>query len=193
MTKSKTIKGMFFDLDGTLCDTDEANFEAYARAFRDEGVRVDPEAFAELQARQGLRADAFIPILAPGITAEGVARVRRAKAGYYGDQMHLVKPNQRLIDFIALMREGHVMALVTTAERGNAIRVLRASGLDEMFDYMIFGDDVTQAKPHPEAYLKALELSGLAPQDVIAFEDSESGIKAATSAGLRVIKVSIRA
>jgi len=105
----------------------------------------------------------------------------------------LVKPNQRLIDFIALMREGHVMALVTTAERGNAIRVLRASGLDEMFDYMIFGADVTQAKPHPEAYLKALELSGLAPQDVIAFEDSESGIKAATSAGLRVIKVSIRA
>jgi len=185
------VRGLFFDLDGTLCDTDQANYEAYARAFRDEGITIDPEAFTELQGRQGLRADAFIPKLAPGIAPEAVARIRAAKAKYYPDCMHLVAPNEQLINFIRMSRGQHTTALVTTAQRANALGVLKHAAITDLFDHMVFGGDVTHPKPHPEAYLKALEISGLDPNDVIAFEDSESGVASAAAAGLKVIRVKV--
>ncbi|MCY7304006.1 MAG: HAD-IA family hydrolase [Thermoleophilia bacterium] len=46
-----------------------------------------------------------------------------------------------------------------------------------------------QGKPHPEGYLRALDLLGLGASEVVAFEDTEAGIAAATSAGLRCIAV----
>ena len=52
-------------------------------------------------------------------------------------------------------------------------------------------DQVVMAKPNPEAYLKALELSGLHSYEVLAFEDSISGIQAAKAAGIQVLKIKI--
>ncbi len=182
------IKGMFFDLDGTLCDTDEANFLAYKRAFKDEGFNFSKQEFNSVN---GQRADKFIPIVVPGISNQQVLAIRKRKAKYYPEYMSITKPNNQLIAFLNLIRTSHTTVLLTTAKRINAEHVIRQSQLTGCFDLMIFGDEVENPKPNPEVYLTALKKTGLKPAEVIAFEDSSSGINAAVSAGLKVIKVEL--
>jgi beta-phosphoglucomutase len=183
------IKGLFFDLDGTLCDTDQANYHAYSKAFQDEGHHIDEPTF--WSEAVGTHANDFIRALIPGISTESVKRIREHKARYYPELMHLVRPHRELIDFLKVTSPLHQTVLVTTAAEANAMSVVRATGLVELFDHFVFGTSVEHNKPHPEAYLKALQLTGLQPDEALAFEDSQTGIDAAVAAGLKVIKIAI--
>ncbi|MDB5178146.1 MAG: hydrolase [Patescibacteria group bacterium] len=186
---TKLVKGMFFDLDGTLCDNFESNFQAYTRALAEFGVSVTREVLIERTSNFGLRSDVFLPLVAPQLTPEQIAGVMTAKARHYADTVSLARPNRQLIDFFHVMRGHHIMVLVTSAKQVNATRVLEVTKLTGLFDHMIFGNDIEHPKPHPEAYLRALELSGLRPDQAIAFEDSSPGIASAEAAGLKVIQV----
>jgi putative hydrolase of the HAD superfamily len=59
----------------------------------------------------------------------------------------------------------------------------------DFFEIILTSDNVSQIKPHPELYLKAVEALGLKPSEAIAFEDSPNGIKAAKAAGLFCVAV----
>lgn len=189
MSKSEIIKGLFFDLDGTLFDTDKANFIAYRNAFADEGIVLESHDFD--MHSQGRRADVFIPLIVPYIETATVQRIMTSKVKHYAAAMEHVKPNTVLIDFLRMSRGAHKIVLATTAKRANATRVLETAGLGEIFDFAIFGDEVNNPKPHPEVYLRALELTGLSPNEVIAFEDSQAGLEAARSAGISVMRIAI--
>jgi beta-phosphoglucomutase-like phosphatase (HAD superfamily) len=79
------------------------------------------------------------------------------------------------------------VALATTSRRRQACHVLNVLGLDDAFDYVATSDDVARTKPHPEIYrLCAVEL-GVAPERMLAIEDSPTGTQAAVSAGLHCI------
>jgi HAD superfamily hydrolase (TIGR01509 family) len=184
----KTIKGLFFDLDGTLVDTLEANAQAYIEAVKAIDKEFTREMYAEIH---GMRVDLFLPKYFPDITTEDIDKVRRAKAAIYPKYLHLARPHRQLIDFIKTLRTQHTTVLVTMAQRINTEAVLKAAKLVNMFDFIITGNDVEHAKPHPESYLKALEITGLLSDEALAFEDSESGIEAAKAAGIPVITITI--
>ena len=59
----------------------------------------------------------------------------------------------------------------------------------KVFDYIIGGDMVTIPKPDPQIYLKSCEILNVKPENAIALEDSDSGIKAAASAGMKAILI----
>jgi len=180
------IEGMLFDLDGTLCNTHEANFESYSRALADFGISLDRPAF---DAMIGLPASVFVPRFAPMLTETEVSRVLAVKAEYFTDALTLIQPNRPLIAFLRSIRAHHTTALVTTSRRVNATRVLGHIGISDQFDHLVFAEDVTKAKPDPEAYLLALDLCRLDPAKTIAFEDSPTGVAAAEAAGVRVVCV----
>lgn len=181
------IKGLFFDLDGTLVNTYEADYLAYRDAIREvAGIEVDKESFAKTH---GQEAKQKLDSLAPGLLDEGVERVRQAKKAHYPKYLHHTVPNETLINFLKDMAQHHVTAIVTTAKSHNAEAVLEAHGLIDLFEVRVYGDDVEHAKPHPESYLLALERSGLQANEVIAFEDSQSGLDAARAAGLATIHI----
>lgn len=183
-----TIKGFFFDLDGTLVDTHEANFRAYRAAVEEiTGVTLGDELKVLIKA--GESSNAFLPKLLPQATAEEVAAINAKKKEVYPEHLHVSELNDYLTTFLAQMAEHSVTALVTTAKRKNAMAVLRQHDLEKHFDFMIFGDDVSSMKPDPEAYLLALERAGLTAEEALAFEDSQKGIDAATAAGLRTIHI----
>ena len=79
--------------------------------------------------------------------------------------------------------------VVSGALREEIVPVLEAAGLAGLLKAIVSYDDVTDAKPSPEGYLRALELldDGVAASDVLALEDTEAGITAAKSAGMRCI------
>lgn len=68
---------------------------------------------------------------------------------------------------------------------------MRHLKLSEGIDGIISGDDVTQPKPHPECFLRAMELAGATPRQTIIFEDSTMGLQAAEASGAAYVKVSL--
>jgi HAD superfamily hydrolase (TIGR01509 family) len=87
-----------------------------------------------------------------------------------------------------LRRENIKTALVTMSMHRMAQQVVDAIGFDA-FDVIVAGDDVRQGKPHPEAYLKAAELLGVRPEDCVAFEDSNTGLRSAEAAGTKAVGI----
>jgi beta-phosphoglucomutase len=84
------------------------------------------------------------------------------------------------------------IAVVTGAARAEVEPVLAAAGLLDSFAGIVSSDDVVDGKPHPEGYLRALELIGVDPAaagEVVGFEDTEAGIASAKAAGLRCLAV----
>lgn len=87
-----------------------------------------------------------------------------------------------------LRRENIKTALVTMSMHRMAQQVVDAIGFDA-FDVIVAGDDVAQGKPHPEAYLKAAELLGVKPENCVAFEDSNTGLRSAEAAGTKAVGI----
>ena len=92
-------------------------------------------------------------------------------------------------DLLAELRELDVpCALVTMSWRRFADPVVRAVP-EGSFDAVVCGDEVDHGKPHPEAYLRAAELLGHAPEATVAIEDSPAGAASAEAAGCQVLVV----
>ena len=83
-------------------------------------------------------------------------------------------------------------ALVTMSWRNLAefvVEAIETAGLATPFDAIVSGDDVENAKPHPEPYLRAAELLGVAITDCVAIEDSTPGLASAVASGAVAIAV----
>jgi HAD superfamily hydrolase (TIGR01509 family) len=118
-----------------------------------------------------------------------VDTIRAAKSRLYADVLHETAPNDALIAFLRLVAPTHRTALVSTAKSGNGRQILETHGLTPLFDVVVWGDEVTRSKPHPEGYLRALELLDADASASLAFEDSGTGRQAALAAGLMVLEV----
>lgn len=185
---TNTIRGFFFDLDGTLVNTHEANFRAYKEAIREVlGIETVPN--LKKLITEGYSSEDFLPKLFEKISTEEIKAVQQKKKEVYPDHLHTSELNDFLSTFLEQMSKHHTTALVTTAKRKNAQAVLEAHGIEQFFDFFVFGDDVAAMKPDPEAYNLALERTGLRADEVIAFEDSARGTQAAHAAGIKTILI----
>ena len=118
------------------------------------------------------------------LVAERIARYRDAVA-----DGSTVYPEVR--DAVRYAAERVPVAIVSGAAREEIVPVVEAAGLAPLVGVIVAADDVTHGKPHPEGYLRALELlgDGLRPDEVIAFEDTEVGVAAAKAAGMRCVGI----
>jgi HAD superfamily hydrolase (TIGR01509 family) len=89
---------------------------------------------------------------------------------------------------LELRAAGIPTALVTMSIRSLARLVNETIDFDA-FDAVVAGDDVEHSKPHPAAYLRAVELLGVNPADCVAIEDSPPGVASASAAGAATIGV----
>lgn len=80
-------------------------------------------------------------------------------------------------------------ALATSTSRKHALSYLESVDLENCFDHIVFGDDLTESKPRPEIYLKAISAFPYEKDEIFAFEDSSNGILSAYNAGLNVIHI----
>ncbi len=175
------------DLDGTLCDTLPANIAAYRDAFAKAGYEFDEVTYKR---HFGHRFEEMMELVAPHISPPRKAEIAHYKVEAYKKYANLIVPNTNLINFLqAAKQKGVKIGIATTAKRVNAQNILQHLGLSDFFDATVFGEDVTHAKPHPECYLKAIEILGVKPDDCVIFEDTVIGIEAATHAGAHTIKI----
>jgi len=101
-------------------------------------------------------------------------------------------PNSALITLLRDTKsEGKKIGLASTAKRKNAEAVLSAIGAADLFEATVFAEDVSEKKPNPECYTKLMQVLGVAPSEVIIFEDTDMGVVAGNKSGASVLRVSI--
>ena len=92
-------------------------------------------------------------------------------------------PNLNSVALLAKLKAtGEKIGVVSSATKWMVDQILLQLNLTVFFDFVITKEDVTNHKPHPEAYLLALEKLSLSSSDVLIFEDSEAGLIAAKRA-----------
>lgn len=178
------LKALLFDMDGTMIDSDPIHIAVFIEFLAVFGVRLtEAEYMANMHGRQNV--DIFREILPD---ADPHALDKAKEAAYRTRLGPDTQPMPGLRDLLAFAeREGLKTAVVTNACRENVEKVLSVFGMSDRFDAISLGDDCEHGKPHPEAYLNALAALGLAADEALAFEDSPSGIRAATGAGIPTI------
>lgn len=178
------ITHFLFDLDGTLMDSDALHHAAFNTILARWDRHIDVEYYKTHI--MGASNAMIFGHLFPGMPAEQYLPLAEEKESLFRSQLdQRVEPTpgiERLLEHIR--RIGGRSAVVTNAPRANAELMLKATGLAGQFDTLVIGDELARAKPDPLPYLTGLQLLGGEAAAAVAFEDSSSGVKAASSAGI---------
>jgi HAD superfamily hydrolase (TIGR01509 family) len=182
------IKGVLFDMDGVLVDSEPFICKAAIMMFEELGIKVVPEDFHPFV---GMGENRYIGGVAEHHGAN--VDIEKVKARTYEIYENIVRGNLTPLPgvhkFISVCREkGFRLALATSADRVKMEVNLREIGLtSDTFNYIVTGLDVKNKKPSPDIYIMAAERIGLEPHECLVVEDAVSGIKAGKSAGCRCL------
>ncbi|MEK6422147.1 MAG: HAD-IA family hydrolase [Burkholderia gladioli] len=173
-----------FDLDGTLVDTDALHLNAFNALLARWQRSID---LAYYKANVMGAPDSMIfGGLFPGMPADEYTALAADKERMFREQLSArLTPTagaEALLDH--LERIGARRAVVTNAPRENATLMLAALGFDTRFEVLVIGGELAHGKPHPLPYLTALERVGGDAAHAVAFEDSGSGVRSASAAGI---------
>lgn len=188
------LEAVFWDVDGTLADTEmDGHRPAFNAAFAEEGLPWiwDVPLYEQLLLIAGgrQRMAAYADQLGTPLDNAQLDRLRALKQKHYRQRCQegaiALRPGvERLIE--AFSEAGCSQWIVTSSGRSSVESLLIGlfGSSQHPFNGLITADDVRSAKPDPEPYLKALTISGCNPSSVLAIEDSQAGLEAATAAGL---------
>ena len=184
------IRGVIFDMDGVLVDSEPIIVEAAVAMFREHGVAA--------------KRDDFLPFVGTGEARflGGVAEkygftldIERDKMRTYDLYLSIIKgrlkPIAGAVEFIdTCKREKRRIAIAPSADTRKMRGNLSEIGLStDVFDAVITGNDIVHKKPHPEVFLTAMTRLGLPAGDCLVVEDAPNGIVAGKSAGARCLGI----
>jgi len=188
------IRAVLFDFNGVLVDDEPIHLEAFQRVLAEEGVSLTAEDYYGKYLGHDDRS-CFAALL----SAAPVPRLMRLiarKSSYYQERIR-ERGYPLFPGAVELVRElaaaGRMLGIVSGALRDEVEGALRQSGLRNAFKTVITAEDVTEGKPDPEGYLRALEALNsvpplperlIHPHEVLAVEDSPAGLAAASEVGL---------
>ncbi len=186
------IRGVIFDLDGVLVTTDELHYRAWKELADAERIHFDRTINERLR---GVSRMASLAILLEKATRSYTEAQRQAlaerKNARYRELLATLSPAdvlpgaREMLD--GLRRRGVRVGLASSSR--NAPLILERTGLAGAFDAVVDGNDITQSKPHPEAFLLAAQRLGLAPRECLVVEDAMAGILAGRRAGMAVFGI----
>lgn len=180
------IKGVLFDLDGTLVNTTPLILESFRHTFKQFGMEVPSD--SELVAGFGLPMRTAVTAYMPEEMADEFCDAYRAYQRTRHDE--LIEGIDGVGETLsALKRSGIKMAVVTSKKRPAAIRDLGCYNLVEYFDTIIACDDCAENKPLPGPSLMALKRLGLTGADCLAVGDSPYDLQSARAAGCKTAAV----
>jgi beta-phosphoglucomutase len=187
-----TIKGLIFDLDGVIVNTEHNHFlswKAIAEKLNISFTEKDNEQLKGIS-----RNDSLKVLLRMGkvdiSTSEFDALILEKNEHYLASITYLGE-NDILPGVKELLEKAKSLdiKMAIGSSSKNARFILNQLGLTHFFEAIVDGNGVTQPKPNPEVFLNAANELGLEVASCIVFEDAESGIEAALKGGFYVIAV----
>jgi beta-phosphoglucomutase len=187
-----TTPAIIWDVDGTLVDTAEQHFRAWARL----AAEIEkPFTRADFAATFGMRNPEIIrKLFFPAADDALCARLGEQKEDLYrasvrdeGTQL-LPGVARLLAEFAAT---GWPQAVGSSAPPGNLDLLLGLTNTRRYFAAVVTGDDVKHGKPHPEVFLTAAAKLSVEPASCVVFEDAVAGAEAAKAGGMKCVAVTL--
>ncbi len=188
-----SLRAVFWDVDGTLADTEmDGHRPAFNAAFEELGLPIswEPDLYSELLSIPGglRRVREYLSRSDLPVREEQLLALREIKRRHYLERVQQGHVGWRpgvLRLLHALDAAGVSQWIVTSSGQPSVMALLDAGG-DRLprFAGIVSSDDVKEGKPSPAGYQLALQRSGFNPAEVLAIEDSAVGFEAARAAGL---------
>ena len=182
------IKGLIFDLDGTIIDSMPMHHASYNYALKEWGLEYDIDLF---YSRAGVPLRKTLEIIANenGLVNPDIDRAADMINHYADNNFHQVSLIHPIHDILVSSFEKFPMAIGTGNNRNHVMQLLTQFSLDRYVPHVVTANDVSNGKPHPETFLRCAELMEVDPIDCVVFEDGVLGIQAAKAAGMQVVDV----
>lgn len=184
-----TIKTIIFDMDGVLFHTSKIHALAFSQILNEMGIaKFDYSEIAGMKTQEATR---FL-LNKNHLTydEEQISLLSRKKSQISLDLFKNSPPvDPYSFELLKKLFKKYKLILASSASQTSVDLFLAASKTKSFFSFILSSDSVRFTKPHPEIYLKALELSKTPPHEALVIEDSTNGIKAATQAHIQVIGI----
>jgi HAD superfamily hydrolase (TIGR01509 family) len=184
-----SIKGIIFDVDGVIFDSEKLHREAWRRVFEKRNIfladdrsgvgRSDKEFLKELKEK--------------GTIPENldIKEIQEEKLGF------LIELADKRVDFfqnveelLISLKKNYLLCVASNSDIKFISKVLKNANLISYFRFVLTVNDVEKPKPAPDIYLLAVKRMGFKPKECIVIEDSAVGIEAAKGAGMKCVAIS---
>ena len=183
------IKGVIFDMDGTMVDSLPYHHEAWKIFFNENKVENFSEKLKDykgggtLDLMKAVYGDRYSLKQLKRMSDEKEIIFRRIYKGK-------IKPIKGFMKFLNHVKSRNILVgLASNAIRKNVSLIIKELEIYDDFDSIICGDEVDNGKPNPEMFNKTIDRFKINKNECLIFEDSLEGIKAAKNSGINVIGI----
>lgn len=182
------MKGIIFDLDGVICYTDQFHYKAWKKLSDRLGIYFDEEINNRLRGVSRMESlEIILERSDEKYTEEEKNKFAEEKNETYKELLKQMSPSDlsdEVKDTLHKLRaRGYKLAIGSSSK--NTRTILERIGLDDFFDEISDGTNISKSKPDPEVFIKAAEFLGENPEDCLVVEDAMAGIEAAYQGGFR--------
>lgn len=187
-----TKKAFIFDLDGVIVDTAKYHFLAWQKIASDLGIEFTPEHNEELKGVSRIRSLDIILKLG-NIEASQESKdkwLKQKNEDYlsYIEHMDETEILPGVLNILEFIKEKKQLIALGSASK-NARPILEKVKILHLFDAIVDGNDVTNAKPDPEVFVRGAKLLNVSNENSMVFEDAVAGIQAANIANMTSIGI----
>jgi len=180
----RRIRGIIFDMDGLMVDSEPVQLEAINDALRPLNIEVKEPEFIDMVGRKAI--ENFRALKVQHQFSQSAEQLNEAKDRFYLQRIVTqLKPMPGLQHALDLCREENLTtSIASSSPRSDIMAVLALLKLENHFRIIASGDQVKQGKPHPDIFLKAAEMLADEPGNYLVLEDTAHGVNAAKAAGM---------
>ena len=181
------LRGVIFDIDGTLVASNEAHARSWVQTLSEAGHEVP---FDVIWAMIGMGSDKVLPSAA-GIDIEsskGKALTARRWEIFQSDYLDKLEPTPGARSLVARMKADGLMTIVATSAGGSELGpLLQAADVADLMDVTTSSSDAAASKPDPDIVTAAVRKSGLKPDELIMLGDTPYDVQAAIGAHVNMV------
>lgn len=184
------IKGVIFDKDGVLFDSEPVYAKTIIESLRKFGHIFTEEEYFSHWTRNGGNTEEFFKINNLNIDLMEFKNIFNGLITQeFTKNLPIINGVQNTLESFEKL---YPMALATASDKHSTNLKLGLSGFGRFFKHIITKEDVLKRKPHPDCFLLAADKLDIKPQNLVVIEDAEKGIIAAHRAGMKSIAIPTR-
>ncbi len=181
------LRGVIFDIDGTLVDSNDAHAQSWVETFREAGYDVPFEVVRPLI---GMGGDKLLPKTI-GIRHDSSEekKLTKQRSEIFREQyLPRLKPLEGARALVERVRADGLKPVVATSAKDEELNgLLKAAGVVDLMEEKATASDAKRSKPDPDIVEAAIEQTGLRPDELVMIGDTPYDVEAATRAGVRII------
>lgn len=179
------INAVIFDLDGVIVSTDDCRYKAWKRMADEEGIYFDKEINKRLRSvSRGESLEIIFERAEKEYSAMEKEHMSERKNNYYKAFITKLTKNDILPGAMKALEElkSNGIKIAIGSSSKNTPIILKRIGLDDYFDAVSDGKNISKSKPEPEIFVKASDMLGIV-------EDADAGVEAGKRAGMKTVAV----